>query len=248
MVGLLGPNGSGKTTLLSALATMGVITSGSIRVGGHDLSTPDGRRDARKLVGWLPQRFDLASTMTVIDAVRYAAWANGVPAAESRSAAERALAVVDLTGRAYDRVRRLSGGQRQRVGLAASVAHDPRVVLLDEPTVGLDPEQRVRFRSYLRAAGTGRTTIMATHLLEDVRQTCDRLVVLLHGRVAFDGLSADLAARGEGIDDPLESPFERGYRLLLEQAQATPNQVRGSDHRPGPSNSPDTDDPPRGEP
>ncbi len=213
--GLLGPNGAGKSTLLTVLATVGRISGGSVAIGGHDIATAAGRRAARRLIGWLPQRFDLAGGMRVGDAVRYAAWANGVEPRETRGAARTALGVVDLQDRERDRVRDLSGGQRQRLGLAASLAHSPRVVLLDEPTAGLDPEQRVRFRSYLRAVGEGRTVLFATHLLEDVRGTCNDLVVLAGGRVGFQGAPTELAALGEDVDDPLESPFERGYRRLL---------------------------------
>jgi ABC-2 type transport system ATP-binding protein len=218
VVGILGPNGAGKTTLLSALATGRSPTHGSITVEGHDVATREGRQMARHLIGWLPQRFDLAGGMSTIEAVQYAAWANGVSVADSRHAAEYALQVMDLSERSHVRVRHLSGGQRQRLGLAACLAHDPKVLLLDEPTVGLDPEQRVRFRSYLRDVSAGRTVILATHLLEDVRHACDAVVVLLRGRVAFSGKPSELASLGGDQTDPHESHLERGYRSLLERS------------------------------
>jgi len=156
--------------------------------------------------------------MTVGNTVRFAAWANGVEASQAYASAELALETVGLLDRSGDRVRALSGGQRQRLGLAASLAHDPSVLLLDEPTVGLDPEQRARFRSYLRTASVGRTVLVATHLLEDISQACDEVVVLVDGAPTFKGTPVDLAQLGGGPEDLLESPLERGYRLLLEEA------------------------------
>lgn len=217
VVGLLGPNGAGKTTLLSVLATVLKVSTGYATVGGYDVTTASGRRAARRMVGWLPQRFDLSGGMTVADTVRYAAWSSGVDITDSESAVRRALSVVDLADRSGERVRRLSGGQRQRLGLAAALAHRPRILLLDEPTSGLDPAQRVRFRAYIQAAGKGRTILLATHLLDDVHHLCGHVVVLARGRVAFDGIPASLAEQGGTNGNPLESSLERGYRRLLEQ-------------------------------
>lgn len=216
-MGLLGPNGAGKTTLLSVLATVLKVSSGDVAVGGHDVTTASGRRAARRLIGWLPQRFDLSGAMTVADTVCYAAWSNGVDMRNCQDAVGAALSVVDLTDRAGERVRRLSGGQRQRLGLAAALAHRPRILLLDEPTSGLDPAQRVRFRAYVRDAARGRTILLATHLLDDVQHVSDHVVVLARGRVVFEGPPASLAERGGTSENPLESALERGYRQLLEQ-------------------------------
>lgn len=227
VTGVLGPNGAGKTTLLSAIATGRGVPVGTIQVAGNDIASRRGRRQARRDIGWLPQRFDLSSTMTVLNSVEYAAWANGVAADAASEAAHLALAAVGLAERANDRVRTLSGGQRQRVGLAASVAHQPRILLLDEPTAGLDPDQRARFRSYVTSLGKGKLVILATHLLEDVRQACDRVLVLVHGGVAFEGSPTALANLGESSRvDPLESPLESGYRSLLEAANTPHPEAR----------------------
>jgi len=222
VVGILGPNGAGKTTLLSVLATALHVPSGAAWVGGHDVGTGQGRRAARALIGWLPQRFDLAGGMTVHDTVAYAAWANGVDARASSACASEALALVDLGDRAGERVRRLSGGQRQRLGLAASLAHRPSVLLLDEPTAGLDPQQRVRFRAYVRAAAQERAVLLSSHLLEDIAHVCDQVAVLDEGRVLFFGTPTELAAFGAGAPgaDTVEpsataSPLEAGYLRVL---------------------------------
>lgn len=216
VVALLGPNGAGKTTLLSSIATLRRVPPRRISIDGTDISTRSGKKEARRQLGWLPQRFELAGGMTALEATTYAAWANGVDARRAPMAARNALLIVDLDDRAGQRVRQLSGGQRQRLALAASLSHNPKVLLLDEPTVGLDPEQRVRFRSYLRTASAGRSVVLATHLLEDVRTTADHLLVLVGGRVRFAGSVQALAALGGETGDPLESPLERGYRALIE--------------------------------
>lgn len=218
ITGLLGPNGAGKTTLLSVLASVLKPSSGKVSVAGHDLASPSGRQHARRLIGWLPQRFDLSGGMTVHDTVSYAAWCNGLDVRDIDTAARRALAVVDLTDRARDRVRRLSGGQRQRLGLAAVLAHDPPVLLLDEPTSGLDPEQRVRFLAHVRDAAAGRTVILSTHLLDDVDRLCERVCVLTEGVVRFDGPTAAmraLAPQGSSGASPIEAAY---LWLLAEEA------------------------------
>lgn len=152
--------------------------------------------------------------MTVEKTVSYAAWANGVDAHDAPRRAREALALVDLSDRANERVRRLSAGQRQRLGLAAAVAHQPAVLLLDEPSVGLDPQQRVRFRASLVAAARERTVILSSHLLEDIAQVCDQVTVLDEGAARFSGTPVELAdigmrdaatglAPGEGLRSPL---------------------------------------------
>ena len=222
VVGILGPNGAGKTTLLSVLATVLRVPAGSAWVGGHDVGTAAGRQAARQVIGWLPQRFDLAGGMTLRDTVAYAAWANGVAARDCYASAIEALRLVDLEERAPERVRRLSGGQRQRLGLAAAVAHRPAVLLLDEPTAGLDPQQRVRFRHSIRAAAQLRTVLLSSHLLEDIGQVCDTVVVLDGGRILFDGspkrmvsLGAEDLPSDRDESSSVASPLEAGYLRIL---------------------------------
>jgi len=229
VVGILGPNGAGKTTLLSVLATVLRVPVGSAWVGGHDVGTAAGRQAARQVIGWLPQRFDLAGGMTLRDTVAYAAWANGVAARDRYASAIEALRLVDLEERAPERVRRLSGGQRQRLGLAAAVAHRPTVLLLDEPTAGLDPQQRVRFRHSIRAAAQLRTVLLSSHLLEDIGQVCDTVVVLDGGRILFDGSPKQMVSLGaedlpsdRDESSTVASPLEAGYlRILRDGGQAS---------------------------
>ncbi|HQD68283.1 MAG TPA: ATP-binding cassette domain-containing protein [Ornithinibacter sp.] len=224
VLGLLGPNGAGKSTLLSVLATVLRPTAGSVLIGGHDIHTRGGRHAARALLGWLPQRFDLAGGMTALETVAYAAWANGCDAKAADHRAAEALGLVDMSGLASTRVRRLSGGQRQRLGLAAAMAHDPSVLLLDEPTVGLDPEQRVKFRASIRRAASRRTIVLSSHLLEDIAHVCDRVAVLHQGEIRFTGTPTELAALATGdvdtSDDGLTNPLEAGYLHALRSDDA----------------------------
>ena len=203
VTGLLGPNGAGKTTLLSVLVGLLRPSAGSVAVMGGD---------AR--LGFVPQRFSFAGGMRLIDAISYTAWINGVAQDNQEAAARRALAAVDLTDKAGDRVKTLSGGERQRAGIAAGLAHDPDVLVLDEPTVGLDAGQRWRVRDLIAEIGKTRPVILSTHLLEDVSYLCERVAVISSGRLVFDGTVTDLELSGETRER--RSPIEAGYERLLE--------------------------------
>jgi ABC-2 type transport system ATP-binding protein len=212
VTGLLGPNGSGKTTLLSTIVRLLRPREGTIAIGSGD---------ARPRFGFVPQRFSMAGGMRLVDAVTYTAWINGVTAAERDDAAQRALDTVDLAGERDQKVKTLSGGQRQRAGIAAALAHDPDVLVLDEPTVGLDPTQRWRLRDLITELGTTRTVVVSTHLLDDVKTMCQRVGVLAAGRLVFDGTVTELETLHDGPDtDGRRSPIERGYEQLLATAGA----------------------------
>lgn len=209
VTGLIGENGAGKTTLLSVLVGLRKPHAGTVTLG--DTDTPR--------LGFVPQRFSVPGEMRVVDTVSYAAWLNNIPRTQAEAAALRALEAVDLADRARSRVRSLSGGQRQRLGVAAGLAHDPDVLVLDEPTVGLDPTQRVRVREVIAALGESRMVLLSTHVLEDVHHLCQRVGILAGGRIAFDGTVDELAtamADPTGPVGSLESPLERGYRTLLD--------------------------------
>lgn len=217
VTGLLGPNGAGKTTLLSLLVTLTSPQRGRILVGEHDVTRASGRNAARRLLGFVPQRFSLANELAVDDTVAYSAWVNGVPRRDCSAAAERALELVDLRALSTRKVRTLSGGERQRVGIAAALAHDPRILVLDEPTVGLDPGQRLRAREVIARLGEDRTVVLSTHLVEDVAHLCERVGVLAGGRIAFDGTFAELEGLIEdsAAGSRYGSSFERAYDALI---------------------------------
>jgi ABC-2 type transport system ATP-binding protein len=218
VTGLLGPNGAGKTTLLSLLVTLLKPKTGRISLGDHDLGTVSGRAKARRLLGFVPQRFSLASEMTVAETVAYAAWVHGLPDRDCAKAASRAIEEVALIDERAHPVRALSGGQRQRLGLAAALAHDPAVLILDEPTVGLDPGQRLKMRQRIAEIGEQRTVLLSSHLLEDIEHLCGRVGVLAQGRMVFDGDIGELDALIESTPADttvLGSRFERAYDSLI---------------------------------
>lgn len=218
VTGLLGPNGAGKTTLLSLLATLATPKSGSVRIGEHDLSSAAGQAAARPLLGFVPQRFNLAPEMRVHATIAYAGWVNGLPDKACDQAADRALELAGLAEKARARVRSLSGGQRQRLGIAAGLVHDPQVLVLDEPTVGLDPAQRLRVRELIAEIGTQHTVVISSHLLDDISYLCHRVGILAQGKLVFDGAVGELtqligATSGEA--GSLGSSFERAYDQLV---------------------------------
>jgi ABC-2 type transport system ATP-binding protein len=199
VTGLLGPNGAGKTTLLRILATATPPDSGAVTVLGHDPRTVQGRQDVRRRLGYLPQSPGFHPGFTAFEFVDYVAILKEMTDRKGRHAeVRRVLDAVGLGDRRGKRIRALSGGMRQRVALAAALVGDPPFVVLDEPTVGLDPEQRMRFRELIADAGDGRTVLLSTHQTEDVAMLCRRVIVLDQGRLRFEGTPAELAAVAEG--------------------------------------------------
>ncbi|GGN25438.1 ABC transporter ATP-binding protein [Streptomyces fuscichromogenes] len=199
VTGLLGPNGAGKTTLLRVLATSVPADSGAFTVLGHDPGTPAGRQEARRRLGYLPQTPGFHPDFTAFEFVDYVAILKEMTDRAVRHREVRAvLDGVDLSDVRGKRVKKLSGGMRQRVALAAALIGDPGFLVLDEPTVGLDPEQRMRFRELIAQAGEGRTVLLSTHQTEDVAMLCHRVLVMAGGRILFDGTPAELTARAAG--------------------------------------------------
>jgi ABC-2 type transport system ATP-binding protein len=199
VTGLLGPNGAGKSTLLRCLATALAPDAGSIRVGGLDPVVAAERTEVRRRVGYLPQNPGLYPNFTAYDLLDYVAVLKELTESRQRRAeVRRVLAEVDLTDRARTKVRKLSGGMRQRLGLAQALLGDPELVILDEPTVGLDPEQRMVFRALVSRLGERRTVLLSTHQTEDVGALCERVVVMNAGRVIFEGTPRALAGVADG--------------------------------------------------
>jgi len=212
--GLLGPNGAGKTSLLRMMATAVPPTSGRLRLLGRDPGHYGPRREIRRRLGYLPQNLGYYPGFTVVEFVEYFALLKEMPAARVRAAVAAAVERVGLGGRAKARLRTLSGGMLRRVGIAQAIVNEPELLLLDEPTAGLDPEQRVAFRGLLRDLGQRATVVVSTHLVEDVGAACAQVALMDQGKIVFHGTPADLTARGEGhsIGD---APLERGYSAVL---------------------------------
>jgi ABC-2 type transport system ATP-binding protein len=200
VTGLLGPNGAGKTTLLRIVATSIAADSGQVRLLGHDPNRSQADVTAvRRELGYLPQELGYPSDMTAFGFLEYVAVLKEWNDRERRSAeVRRVLEAVGLADRASVRIRKLSGGQRRRVGLAQALLGDPRLIVLDEPTTGLDPAQRADLRRTLSALGHGSAVLLSTHQTEDVAALCERVVVLAGGTVRFDGAVTDLVATAIG--------------------------------------------------
>lgn len=215
--GLLGPNGAGKTTLFRTLATVTPPHGGSLTICGEEVLSEASARRARRNIGFLPQDFAYFPSYSVYDFVRYCAWLRDVPEREADRATRLALEKVDLADRAKARMKSLSGGMVRRAGIASAIVGAPRLLLLDEPTVGLDPAQRLEFRSLIRSLRDV-AVVLSTHLVEDVAALCDDVAVLTGGSFVFRGTPADLAGRATA-DSVGDSPLEQGYMAVLGQDQ-----------------------------
>ncbi|WP_370018393.1 ATP-binding cassette domain-containing protein [Planotetraspora sp. GP83] len=199
VTGLLGPNGAGKTTLLRCLATTLAPDVGRMRVLGLDPSARGPRTELRRRLGYLPQDSGFYPHFTAFEMVDYVAILKEMTDRPARHReVRRVLAEVDLGDRARTKVRKLSGGMRQRLALAQALLGQPDLLLLDEPTVGLDPEQRLRLRALVSRLGESRTVLLSTHQTEDVAALCERVVVMDGGRVLFDGTPRGLAGVADG--------------------------------------------------
>ncbi|MEW2810413.1 ABC transporter ATP-binding protein [Streptomyces massasporeus] len=199
VTGLLGPNGAGKTTLLRVLATALPADRGAFTVLGHDTGTARGRQEVRRRLGYLPQTPGFHPDFTAFEFVDYVAILKEMTDRGARHReVRRVLDEVGLADVRSKRIRKLSGGMRQRVALGAALVGEPGFLVLDEPTVGLDPEQRMRFRELIAGAGEGRTVLLSTHQTEDVAMLCHRVIVMAGGRVRFEGTPAELTARAAG--------------------------------------------------
>jgi ABC-type multidrug transport system ATPase subunit len=217
--GLLGPNGAGKTTLMRAFATVVKPAGGNLTVLGADVSGTSDLRGVRRNLGYLPQHFGFYPRFTVREFVEYMAWLKEMPKSMIPGAVQRAVERVGLADRADSKLKTLSGGMLRRVGIAQAIVNDPRVLLLDEPTVGLDPEQRLDFRDLLRGIGLDSCVLVSTHLVEDVAAACTDVVLIDRGRLVWQGTASQLAAQG-GSGDAGDSATERGYSAVLRDWRA----------------------------
>jgi len=231
VLGLLGPNGAGKTSLLRMMATVIPPTSGSIRLLGIDPRGYGQRRQIRRRLGYLPQNLGYYPSFSVAEFVEYFALLKEMPAARVPAAVAAAIEHVGLPDQARCKLRTLSGGMLRRAGIAQSIVNDPDLLLLDEPTAGLDPEQRVAFRALLRDLGQHATVVVSTHLVEDVGAACTEVALMDAGKIVFHGTPDELTGRGEGTDAAGDAPLERGYTAVLAAARAQPRGQAGTPAR-----------------
>jgi len=219
VLGLLGPNGAGRTTMLRMMATVVSPSSGRMRLLGRDPGSYAQRKEIRCRLGYLPQNLGYYPAFTVVEFIEYFALLKEMPPARIPKAVAVAVERVDLGIKAKARLRTLSGGMLRRVGIAQAIVNDPELLLLDEPTAGLDPEQRVAFRTLMRDLGERSTVVVSTHLVEDVGAACTEVALMNAGQIVFRGTPDELTARGKdhGIGD---APLERGYSAVLSAARS----------------------------
>ena len=214
VIGILGPNGAGKTTLLKMLATAIDPDAGTLSLLGLNPADSQEKRALRRTLGYLPQALGYYPDFTLAEFVEYMALMKEVDAAYLDSAVAQAISAVKLADRRNDKLRTLSGGMLRRAGIAQAIVNSPQLLLLDEPTVGLDPQQRIGFRVLLRKLGENAVVIVTTHLVEDVAMACSQVAVMDAGRILFEGSPDSLIARGAKSDIG-DSPIERGYSAIL---------------------------------
>jgi len=199
MFGLVGPNGAGKTTLMRILAGLLRPTSGSVQVLGNDMTTAPGKQATKALLGYLPQELGLYPNLTGREFLDYIAILKGVTDGQTRKKqTDELLERVRLTDSANRRLKTYSGGMKRRIGIAQALLGTPQLLIVDEPTVGLDPEERIRFRNLLSDMATRCTVILSTHIIEDISHSCNDLAIIHEGGVRFRGSPGDLIQEARG--------------------------------------------------
>lgn len=199
MFGLVGPNGAGKTTLMRILAGLLRPSSGSVSVFGHNMLTSEGKQAAKAALGYLPQELGLYPNLSGREFLDYIAILKGITdSGVRRRQIDELLEQVRLSDVADRRLKTYSGGMKRRVGIAQALLGSPRLIIVDEPTVGLDPEERVRFRNLLSDMASRCTVILSTHIVEDISHSCNDLAVINKGQVVFRGAPGELITRARG--------------------------------------------------
>lgn len=195
MFGLLGRNGAGKTTLMKTLAALLEKKSGEISICGIPV---ENAKTVRSITGYLPQDFSMYPNMTVSESLDYLGVLSGMNSGLRKKRMDMLLKRVNLSEDRHKKVRALSGGMRRRLGIAQALLHDPKVLIVDEPTAGLDPEERIRFRNLLCEVAEERIVILSTHIVGDIEATCEDIAIMNEGRILWQGTVAELIGEAEG--------------------------------------------------
>jgi ABC-2 type transport system ATP-binding protein len=196
ILGFLGPNGAGKSTTMKAMTCYITPTKGDIKIGG--LSIHNDAEEIKTKIGYLPESNPLYSDMAVIDYLKFVARLYKIPTAQIKNRILEMVDVCGLEGEKHKKINELSKGYRQRVGLAQALIHNPDVLVLDEPTTGLDPNQIVEIRELIREIGKEKTVILSSHILAEVEATCDRILIINNGKIVADGTSDELRKQAQG--------------------------------------------------
>ena len=220
MIGLVGPNGAGKSTLMKLLVAALLPSSGSIFLDNEPLQKKE--RHLKSVLGYLPQSFGLYDELTVWQFLDYMAalkqgMGRGRAASEKKEQIAKVILETNLDAIKKQKIRTLSGGQRQRVGIAQALLGDPALLILDEPTVGLAPEERRKFRNLFSQSAQDKIVLLSTHIIEDVQQVCTRIIVINNGKILFDGKPEELIQAAQGYKGIPQPSLEDGYMYLIEK-------------------------------
>ena len=195
MFGLLGRNGAGKTTLMKLLATLHGKQSGEIIICGIPVEKS---KEIRSITGYLPQDFSMYPSMKVEECLDYLGVLSGMSKEERKKRIPMLLRKVNLTDKKHSKVKSLSGGMKRRLGIAQALLHNPKVLIVDEPTAGLDPEERIRFRNLLCEVAEERIVLLSTHIVGDIEATCEQIAIMNEGEILWRGTVTELLQNAEG--------------------------------------------------
>ena len=196
IVGFLGPNGAGKSTTMKAITCYLDLTEGDVQVGG--ISVRNNPEEVKKHIGYLPESNPLYTDMPIIDYLKFCAGLQGVVTPKISSRISEMINVCGIKSEKHKKIGELSKGYRQRVGLAQALIHDPEILILDEPTTGLDPNQIVEIRELIRDIGREKTVMLSSHILAEVEATCDRILIINKGKIVADGTADQLRNQSQG--------------------------------------------------
>ena len=229
MFGLIGRNGAGKTTLMRILATLSRPSGGQVTFDGIPL---EDTKKIRSFIGYLPQEFSLYQDMSILEIMRYLAALSDIPEKTCRERIPRLLQQVNLWDDRTKKAGKLSGGMKRRLGIAQALLDDPQVLIVDEPTAGLDPEERLRFYTLLDEFSGSRTVVVSSHIMSDIEAVCENVAVLDAGRLLFAGTVEELAKKAEGkvfelaIPKKEQDAVKRDYHILSSQSRVSDVRIR----------------------
>lgn len=229
MYGLLGRNGAGKTSFMRILATLSIPTNGDIQMNGVSIKETT---KVREMIGYLPQDFSIYKNMTVFGALDYLCLLSNLPNKIRKERIYTLLEQVHLKDNAKTKVKALSGGMKRRLGIAQALLHNPQILIVDEPTAGLDPEERIRFRNLLSDFSDGRIVILSTHIASDIESTCQNVAVLNKGNILFHGSTETLRKQADHkvylitVPKSLDKPIKEHYYVLNRNSTNTGIQYR----------------------
>lgn len=229
MYGLLGRNGAGKTSFMRILATLSIPTNGDIQMNGVSIKETT---KVREMIGYLPQDFSIYKNMTVFGALDYLGLLSNLPNKIRKERIYTLLEQVHLKDNAKTKVKALSGGMKRRLGIAQALLHNPQILIVDEPTAGLDPEERIRFRNLLSDFSDGRIVILSTHIASDIESTCQNVAVLNKGNILFHGSTETLRKQADHkvylitVPKSLDKPIKEHYYVLNRNSTNTSIQYR----------------------